>query len=321
METGAIIHKPVMPEEVLEGLALKAGGVYVDGTLGEGGHSALILEREKSCRVIACEQDAVIANIARRRLAPYGERIHIHEANFESLSAVLKEEGAPAVDGILLDLGISSFHYEASGRGFSFQRDEALDMRLGPGAGLTAAELINGYSERELIRVFRDYGEERHAARIARAVLARRAKADIAGAQELAALIAESVPRGPKYTRERIHPATRVFQAIRIEVNRELEVLQAFLNGVLDLLRVGARLCVISFHSLEDRIVKRFFREHEAHCVCPREALRCTCGCPGQLCAVPRRVVIAGEAEVRDNPRARSAKLRIAERIGHADAV
>jgi 16S rRNA (cytosine1402-N4)-methyltransferase len=321
MGKAEIIHTPVMPGEVLEGLALRAGGVYVDGTLGEGGHSALILERERTCRVIACEQDAAIADIARRRLASYGERVRIHETNFEALPSVLQSEGVSAVDGILLDLGISSFHYEASGRGFSFQRDEALDMRLGPSACLSASEIINEYSERELIRVFRDYGEERHAARIARSIIAHRANIDLSRAQELAALIAESIPRAPRYMRERIHPATRVFQALRIEVNRELEVLKAFLDRVLDLLLVGARLCVISFHSLEDRIVKHFFRENEAHCVCPREAFRCTCGCPGRLRALPRRAIIASEEEVQNNPRARSAKLRIAERVDDAKAV
>jgi len=310
-----IVHTPVMPLEVLEGLALKAGGVYVDGTLGEGGHAALILER--GCRVIACEQDAAIAQVARGRLAHYGDRIHIHEANFESLPAVLQAEGAHTVDGVLLDLGISSFHYEASGRGFSFQRDEALDMRLGAAARLTAAEILRDYSERELVRVFRDYGEERHAPRIARAIVRQRAGAPILRTRELAALVIQNVPA--KYAHGRIHPATRVFQALRIEVNRELEVLQAFLDEVLGLLGAGARLCVISFHSLEDRIVKRFLRENEARCVCPSGALRCTCGCPGRLRAIPRRAVTASEAEQRSNPRSRSAKLRIAERL--ADAV
>jgi len=307
------VHEPVMPSEVLEGLALKAGGVYFDGTLGEGGHSERILASEPGCRVIACEQDAAIAAVARKRLARYGERIHIHEANFEALPDVLREEGVRHLDGIVLDLGISSFHYEASGRGFSFQRDEALDMRLGASARLSAADVLRTYSEDALIRVFRDYGEERHAARIARAIVRQRAERALQGTAELAALIAKNVPAG--YAHGRIHPATKVFQALRIEVNRELEVLQNFLDGVLDMLAVGARLCVISFHSLEDRIVKHFMREHEPHCVCPREALRCTCGCPGRLRAVPRRAITAGAEEVQRNPRSRSARLRVAERI------
>jgi 16S rRNA (cytosine1402-N4)-methyltransferase len=307
------VHEPVMPREALEGLALKADGVYVDGTLGEGGHTELILAREPRCRVIACEQDAAIAEVARSRLAQYGDRVHIHEVNFEALTNVLREEGVRHLDGILLDLGISSFHYEASGRGFSFQRDEALDMRLGAAARMPAADVLRTYSEDELIRVFRDYGEERYAARIARAIVRQRADKALRGTAELAALIAKNVPA--QYAHGRIHPATKVFQALRIEVNRELEVLQNFLDGVLDLLAVGARLCVISFHSLEDRIVKHFMREHEPHCVCPRGALRCTCGCPGKLRAVPRRAITADADEVRRNPRSRSARLRVAERI------
>ncbi|MDR2733600.1 MAG: 16S rRNA (cytosine(1402)-N(4))-methyltransferase RsmH [Spirochaetota bacterium] len=307
------IHEPVMPREVLEGLALKADGVYLDGTLGEGGHSELILRREPRCRVIACEQDAAIAEVARMRLAEYGDRIHIHEVNFEELPNVLREEGVRRLDGILLDLGISSFHYEAGGRGFSFQRDEALDMRLGVTARLSAADVLRTYSEDELVRVFRDYGEERYAARIARAVVRQRADAALQRTQELASLITKNVPA--QYAHGRIHPATRVFQALRIEVNRELDVLRNFLDGVLDLLLVGARLCVISFHSLEDRIVKQYMRGNEPHCVCPRGALRCTCGCPGKLRAVPRRAITADAEEVRKNPRARSARLRVAERI------
>jgi 16S rRNA (cytosine1402-N4)-methyltransferase len=291
----------------------------VDGTLGEGGHSALILGREKTCRVIACEQDAAIARVARMRLASFGERIHIHEVNFEALAAALREEGIASVDGIVLDLGISSFHYEASGRGFSFLRDEALDMRLGKGARLSAAEIVNGYSEKELIRVFRDYGEERYAGRIARAIAGRRKSAAFSSAREFAAFIQANVPARREH--DRIHPATRVFQALRIEVNRELEVLQTFLNGVIDLLHAGARLVVISFHSLEDRIVKRFLRENEPQCVCPRGVMRCTCGRPGFLRALPRRAIVAGEQEVLVNPRARSAKLRVAERIGDARAI
>jgi len=319
MEETHIVHDPVLPREVLEGLAVVPGGIYVDGTLGEGGHSRLILEREPSCRVIGFDQDETILAIARRRLAPYGDRFMAICSNFESMAEALHDKGVPVVNGILLDLGISSFHYESSGRGFSFQKNEPLDMRLGTRARASASDVVNGYAEKELVRIFRDYGEERYAGRIARAIVEARAKELILTADRLAALISRAVPA--KYAHERIHPATRVFQAIRIEVNRELEVLEHVLGQTVDLLLPGGRLCVISFHSLEDRIVKRFMRENEPHCVCPPRAPRCTCGCPGRLRAVHRKAIAADDQEVAQNPRSRSAKLRVAERIADGTAV
>ncbi len=319
MEEMHIIHDPVLPGQVLDGLALVPGGVYVDGTLGEGGHSRLILESEPACRVIAFDQDEAIIGIARRRLAPYGERFTAICSNFESMSEALLAGGVRAVNGILLDLGISSFHYEASGRGFSFQKSEPLDMRLGVTARASASDVVNEYAEKELVRIFREYGEERYAGRIARAIVEARAKEPIMTADRLAALISRAVPAS--YAHERIHPATRVFQAIRIEVNRELEVLEDVLGQTVDLLLPGGRLCVISFHSLEDRIVKHFMRDNEPHCICPPRAPRCTCGCPGRLRAVYRKALVADDEEVAKNPRSRSAKLRVAERIADGAAV
>jgi len=316
MEETHIVHDPVLPREVLAGLAILPGGIYVDGTLGEGGHSRLILEREPACRVIAFDQDEAILAIARRRLAPYGDRFMAICSNFESMAEALHANGVQAVNGILLDLGISSFHYESSGRGFSFQKNEPLDMRLGTSARASASEVVNGYAEKELVRIFREYGEERYAGRIARAIVEAR---PIVTSDRLAALISRAVPAS--YAHERIHPATRVFQAIRIEVNRELEVLENVLGQTVDLLLPGGRLCVISFHSLEDRIVKRFMRENEPHCVCPPRAPRCTCGCPGRLRAVHRKAIAADDQEVAQNPRSRSAKLRVAERIADGAAV
>lgn len=313
------IHDPVLPRQVLDGLGLVPGGIYVDGTLGEGGHSQLILEREPACRVIAFDQDEEILGIARRRLAPYQERCTLICANFESMSEHLLARGVPAVNGILLDLGISSFHYEASGRGFSFQKREPLDMRLGTTARARASSVVNEYAEKELVRIFREYGEERYAGRIARAIVAARAREPILTADRLADLVGSVVPAS--YAHERIHPATRVFQALRIEVNRELEVLQTVLGQTIDLLLPGGRLCVISFHSLEDRIVKQFMRANEPHCICPPRAPRCSCGRPGRLRAVYRKALVADDEEVAKNPRSRSARLRIAERIPDEAAV
>lgn len=316
MEEQTIVHAPVMPREVIEGLALKAGGLYIDCTLGEGGHSELMLATEPGCRVLALEQDAAIAAIARARMAPYGDRFRVIETNFEALAEIAAREQLEPVAGILLDLGISSFHYEKSGRGFSFQRDEPLDMRLGPAARASAADIVNEYEENELVRIFREYGEERFSGRIARAIVTARTQAPIVSSLKLAGIVAAAVPG--KFAHDRIHPATRVFQALRIEVNRELEVLTTVLGGTIDLLAPGGRLCVISFHSLEDRIVKQFLRANEPHCVCPPHALRCTCGLPGRLRAVQRKALVAGPEEVADNPRSRSAKLRVAERLADA---
>lgn len=308
-----IIHTPVLLQAVLNRLAPSDDKVYVDCTLGEGGHSEAILKAAPACRVCGIEQDPAIAARAAERLAPFGERFRLFRSNFSRLQEVLTEGGFPRVDGILMDLGISSFHYEASGRGFSFQRDEPLDMRLDPDRPESAADLVNGYSESELCRILWDFGEEKMARRIVARIAARRMERPFETAADLAETVAAAVPghgRGMK-----IHPATRTFQALRIAVNRELEVLEEALVQAADMLLPGGRLCVISFHSLEDRIVKRFIRSRVPHCICPERAPVCTCGEPGDLRIVNKKPDTALPEELAGNPRSRSAKLRVAEKV------
>lgn len=314
---GEIVHTPVLLEEVITWLAPRDDDWLVDGTLGEGGHSEALLSRFPRTRVVGIDQDPEIGKKAQARLARYGGRFRYFCGNFSRIrEAVPVGEGR--IGGVLLDLGISSFHYEESGRGFSFLRDEPLDMRLSPDRTTSAADVVNGYEERALARVLQEYGEEPFAFRIAQRILAARQEKRIERSLELAALVEAAIPAGKRP--RTIHPATRTFQALRIEVNRELEVLGEALAGALDVLGPGGRLAVISFHSLEDRIVKHFFRENAPHCRCPERAPLCTCGRPGRLRILTGKPVTAGAGECGANPRARSAKLRVAERLEETDA-
>lgn len=308
-----IIHTPVLLHQVLNRLAPADDKLYVDCTLGEGGHSEALLKAAPGCRVCGMEQDPAIAERAVARLAVYGERFQLFRANFEQLGTLLPQAGVRQVDGILMDLGISSFHYEASGRGFSFQHDEPLDMRLDPERPESAADLVNNRSEQDLRRILQVYGEERFAGRIVRAIVRERMEYPFETARQLAQVVAAAVPGGGR--NQKIHPATRTFQALRIEVNRELDVLERTLGQAADLLQPGGRLCVISFHSLEDRIVKRFMRSRVPHCVCPSKSPVCTCGEPGDLRLVNKRPEMADSQEIAANPRSRSAKLRTAEKL------
>lgn len=291
-------HKPVMVDEALRRLRPRAGGLYVDATVGLGGHAAAILDAAGAgARLIGVDQDPDALEIAKERLRPYGPAVTLVEANFADLDAAFDVVNETDADGILMDIGMSSYQIEHSGRGFSFTRDEPLDMRMNPETELTAAHVVNRYREEELETVIRDYGEERWAGRIARAIVRQRKQSPLATSGQLASLIEKATPGA---ARSRLHPATRTFQALRIRVNDELGALKHGLDIALDHLRPGGTLCVIAFHSLEDRIVKRRFREAAVNPE-PRYEL------------LTKRPMTAGD-EVVDNPRARSAKLRAIRR-------
>jgi 16S rRNA (cytosine1402-N4)-methyltransferase len=313
-----IVHLPVMVEEVVRDLAPvpDRSALLVDCTLGEGGHSARFLADFPELRVVGVDADATIQAKARQRLAPFGDRMRFFNAWYDGFWADCPL-GEPA-DRILFDLGISVFHYVESGRGFSFAKDEPLDMRLAGNAGPGVADWLADCTEAELADVLFEFGEERYGRRIARAVLAERERsgrgvfADM-GAAGLAKLIWDAVPAD--YRHGRIHPATRSFQALRIRVNNELERIQRALEGAYAHLAPGGRLGVISFHSLEDRLVKNFFREMSRECICPPEQPRCTCGGVARARLVHRKVVLPTDAETAVNPPSRSARWRVLEKV------
>jgi 16S rRNA (cytosine1402-N4)-methyltransferase len=305
------VHVPVLLEETLDALVPRPGGRYVDCTLGAGGHATAVLERSApDGRLLGLDADPEMLAVARDRLAPFGERVRLVHANFEELEDVGRAEGFADADGVLFDLGVSSLHLDRVERGFSFQGDAPLDMRLDRTRGPTAADLVRDLDERELADVIYRHGEETRSRPIARAIVQARRAGTIATTGQLAALVSRVVPGG------RIHPATRTFQALRIAVNRELDVLPDALRQAHGLLRDGGRLVAISFHSLEDRIVKQYVAAQAHPCTCPPRAPLCTCGRTARLEPVTRKPITAGEAELRRNPRARSAKLRCARRLG-----
>lgn len=308
-------HVTAMRTEAVAQLNCRPGKTYVDGTLGGCGHARLICEQiQPDGRFIGVDQDRdAIAN-AQAVLAPYGDHAHLIHGNFSRLSEFLSQLEITAVDGILLDLGISLHHLADSGRGFSFQRDEPLDMRMNVDAQETAADLVNHSSARTLEKIFRDFGEERFSGRIARAVVAERAKQPLSTSLQLAELVRRTIPRRKAAT-QAIHPATRVFMALRIAVNRELEVLQTFLDTALDLLNPRGRLCVLAFHSLEDRIVKQWINAQAKGCTCPPDFPFCTCGRLPTLRNLTRKPLRPQAAEVEENPMARSTRLRTAEKL------
>ena len=309
------VHLSVMPDEVLQYLAPADGGIYLDGTLGGAGHSRLILEAcGPTGRLIGLDQDPAALAKAARVLAPYGDRVSLVHSNFSRAASVLASLGISGVDGMLLDLGVSSHQLDSFERGFSFREDAPLDMRMDPSSEQPrAAELLAELDEQELADVFFELGEERFSRRIARRIVARRAEDPVRTTLQLANLVAESVPvpRGG----HRIHPATRVFQALRIRVNDELGVLKQVLADAFELLNVGGRLVVISFHSLEDRMVKNSFRREASSCICPPRMPRCVCGHSPKVKLLTRKGVRAADQESRENPRARSAVLRAVERL------
>ncbi|MFL5762041.1 MAG: 16S rRNA (cytosine(1402)-N(4))-methyltransferase RsmH [Thermomicrobiales bacterium] len=317
-------HKPVLMTETIDLLAPASGGRYLDGTFGGGGHSRAILAASgPDGRVLAldADPDAIARAESLRNDQSIGSRITFVHANFADLAEIAKANGFVPVDGVLLDLGLSSFQLDQADRGFAFRFDAPLDMRFDPTTGVPASELVNLASEAELATLIFEYGEEQKSRRIAKGIVRERSKAPISSTAELARVVSEAVGgrRGAD-----THPATRTFQALRIATNREFEALELALAGAVEILKPGARMAVISFHSLEDRIVKRFMQRESANCICPPDQPICTCDHQARLIRVTRQAVKPSAAEIADNPRSRSAVLRVGERLpepaGRGDA-
>ena len=307
-------HQPVLLEECLAGLRIRPDGIYVDGTLGRAGHSLEIVRRLKTGRLIALDRDETALAAARERLADYMDRVTLVHTNFSALGQVLAERNLQGkVDGMLFDLGVSSPQLDEGERGFSYMRDAPLDMRMDTTADLTARDVVNTWSEEELRRILSAYGEERYAARIAGAICRRREKRPIETTLELVDIIKGAMP--PQALREKQHPAKRSFQAIRIAVNDELGSVEKVMADAIPLLNPGGRLAVITFHSLEDRIVKNAMAEAAKGCTCPPNFPVCVCGKKPQVKLISRKPIVSGAAELAENPRARSAKLRVCEKL------
>ncbi len=312
MTGGEFSHLSVMPQEVLHWLAPEDGGWYLDGTLGGAGHARLVLDAAPGCQLIGLDRDPAALAAAGQVLAGYADRISLNHATFDQAATVVSQLGLSGIDGMLLDLGVSSHQLDTPERGFSFRFDAPLDMRMNPTAGLTAADILNTWDQDELVRILFEYGEERFSRRIVRAIIARRQEEPLLRTGELSELVRDTVPGGRRPSR--IHPATRVFQALRIAVNDELGQVERGLQAGIDLLKPGGRLVVISFHSLEDRIVKRLFRDKAKGCICPPRLPVCQCNITPEVKVLTRKGVKASEAEVEMNARARSAVLRAVER-------
>ena len=306
-------HVPVLSKEVLHFLNPRRGGVYVDGTVGGGGHAELLLDQvQGDARLIGIDRDPEALEAASARLERFKDRVTLVRSNFSALQSVLDRLGIDSVDGVLLDLGVSSHQLDTEERGFSYWGNK-LDMRMGPDAEKTAAQLLAELDEGEIERILREYGEERWAARIARFVVERRKVRPIVDVEDFVSVIKAAIPAGARQGGP--HPARRSFQALRIAVNRELESLETGLAAAVDRLRPGGRLTVISFHSLEDRIVKTFMRDESKGCTCPPDLPVCACEKKPRLRVLTRKPVAAGDEELKANPRSRSAKLRAAERV------
>ena len=306
-------HKPVLLKECLDGLDIRPDGIYVDGTLGRAGHSLEIVKGLTTGRLIAIDRDKAALDAAPARLTGHMDKVTLVRGNFGSLTAILTSLGVDGVDGMLFDLGVSSPQLDDGSRGFSYLQDAPLDMRMDQSAPLTAREVVNGWSQEELRRILWQYGEERYSGPIAAAIVRRREQAPIETTGELAELIRQAMPA--KARREKQHPAKRSFQAVRIAVNDELGEVERLLEGALDALNAGGRLAVISFHSLEDRLVKTAFGEWARGCTCPPDFPVCVCGKTPRVKLIGKRPIVADEKELLENPRARSAKLRIAEKL------
>ena len=306
-------HVPVLLQECLDGLDIKPEGIYLDGTLGLGGHSYEIASRLTSGRLICIDKDDFALQRASERLAPFAGRVTFIHSDFRYASSVVRELGIGSVNGMLFDLGVSSPQLDDAGRGFSYMQDAPLDMRMDRTSSLSAYDVVNSYPAEELARIFFEYGEEKFSRRIAAGIEKARAYKPLETTAELVSVIKEAMPASA--LREKQHPAKRCFQAIRIEVNDELGAVREMMRTAPDALAPGGRLCVISFQSLEDRIVKTEIQKRENGCTCPREAPICTCGFVRTLRSITRKPITASQAELLSNPRARSAKLRIAERV------
>lgn len=307
-------HKSVLLEETVNGLNIKPDGIYVDGTLGGGGHAEEVCKQlNDKGSFIGIDQDAAAIEAASVRLAGFGERVTIIRSNYCDMKSRLRERGIDKVDGIILDLGVSSYQLDTAERGFSYRVDAPLDMRMDRRQEKTARDIVNTYSEMELFRIIRDYGEDKFAKNIAKHIVMEREKAPIETTGQLCEIIRHAIPM--KFQKNTGHPAKRTFQAIRIEVNHELEVLERNINDMIDLLNPGGRFCIITFHSLEDRIVKKAFRTAQNPCTCPPDFPVCVCGKKPKGKMVYRKPVLPSDEELEENPRSKSAKLRIFEHI------
>ena len=306
-------HLSVLPEEVIEGLSIREDGIYVDGTLGGGGHASLIAEKlSPKGRLIGIDRDSEAIAAASEKLKPYRDRVTIVRGNYENIREILAGLHVNKVSGILLDLGVSSYQFDKGDRGFSYREDAPLDTRMDQTDGLTAYDVVNRYSEEELTRILRDYGEEKFASKIASRIVKAREIQPVKTTFELTEIIKASIPARIRETGG--HPSKKAFQAIRIEVNRELDILKNTMEDLIEALEPGGRLCIISFHSLEDRIVKQAFKNAENPCICPPDFPVCVCGRKSKGTVVTRKPLVAGEEELAGNQRAHSAKLRIFEK-------
>ena len=305
-------HKSVLLNETIHGLNIKPDGIYVDGTLGGGGHAYEVCRRlgEKGS-IVGIDQDAAAIEAASARLKDFGEKVTIVRSNYCDMKSKLHELGIDKVDGIVLDLGVSSYQLDTAERGFSYREDAPLDMRMDTRQKMTARDIVNDYTEADLYRVIRDYGEDKFAKNIAKHIVQARAVKPVETTAELSEIIRASIPM--KFQKKSGHPAKRTFQAIRIELNRELDVLRDSLDDMIDLLNPGGRLCIITFHSLEDRIVKSAFRKNENPCTCPPDFPVCVCGKKSKGSIITKKPILPSEEELEYNSRSKSAKLRIFE--------
>ena len=306
------VHKSIMADDVIENMNIKPDGIYLDGTLGGGGHSSLILERlDNEGHLYGVDQDEDAINAASKRLERF-ENKTIIRSNYCNAVSELKLLGVTGVDGILLDLGVSSYQLDEPERGFTYNTDAALDMRMDRRKSLTAREIVNTYSESELKRILKEYGEEPFAAAIAKNIVAARSEKPVETTFELNEIIKKSIPA--KMRAKGGHPSKRTYQAIRIECNGELDVLKESIDGMIDFLNPGGRFCIITFHSLEDRIVKNMFKKAEDPCECPKN-LPCVCGKKSRGRVISRKPIVPSEAEMEENPRSKSSKLRVFEKV------
>ena len=305
-------HKSVLLNETIDGLNIKPDGIYVDGTLGGGGHAYEVCRRlGENGSIVGIDQDAAAIEAASARLKDFGEKVTIVRSNYCDMKSKLHELGIDKVDGIVLDLGVSSYQLDTAERGFSYREDAPLDMRMDTRQKMTARDIVNDYTEADLYRVIRDYGEDKFAKNIAKHIVQARAVKPVETTAELSEIIRASIPM--KFQKKSGHPAKRTFQAIRIELNRELDVLRDSLDDMIDLLNPGGRLCIITFHSLEDRIVKSAFRKNENPCTCPPDFPVCVCGKKSKGSIITKKPILPSEEELEYNSRSKSAKLRIFE--------
>lgn len=314
MKESEFVHIPVMPDEVIKGLNIQKDGIYADGTMGGAGHGFLICKQlGQGGHYIGIDRDEEAIDAGQRKLVEFGNRVSICRGNYSSMRQILNEMGIQKINGILLDIGVSSHQLDTAERGFSYMTDASLDMRMDKRQSKTAADIVNGYSQAELFQIIRDYGEDPFAQNIAKHIVMARQKKSIMTTGELNEVIRGAIPM--KIQKTLGHPSKRTFQAIRIELNQELEELKKALEDMMELLLPGGRLCIITFHSLEDRIVKTAFRKEENPCTCPPEFPVCICGRKPRMIQINRKPIIPSSEEQENNPRSKSAKLRIAERI------